>query len=142
MDKNRHLNEVVNNLKQLVVLYGEITEELLEKLEKNNDLLKKANSDIERLQGEKKDAENQYNSLLEEYGKLDEENKCKIAQIAELKQKKIPSVETITGLMNDLQNILESAKKQNSGQDSCEEESDKNDKNEVFDLRDDKASDY
>lgn len=141
MDNTKALDQAVDNLKQLVVLYGEITEELIGNLEESNRLLEEAKSEIERLHKENK-------KLVNDYTKLDEENSEKIAKIAELKQKKIPSIDTITKLMSELQDMLLKAKMQNNPQDldddgngQEEKSEEEKDENPVFDLREDKASD-
>lgn len=140
MENTKALDEAIDNLKQLVVLYEEITEDLIGDIERSNRLLEEANRDIEKLQKENEKLGNDYNSLLDKYRNLDEENKKQITKIAELKQKKSPSIDTITKLMSELQDMLLKAKRQNDSQDSghdvyVQEE------NPVFDLRKDKASD-
>jgi hypothetical protein len=72
----------------------------------------------------------------------------KIKEIAELKQQKTPSIETITKLMGELQDMLLNAKKQNDPQNLNEDgngevkntEEEKK-KSSSFDLSKDKASD-
>lgn len=142
MSNKRDLDEVMNNLKQLVILYGEVTDELIANLDERNRLLEEANNDIDRLREENE-------RLVNDYNNLDEENNKKIAKIAELKQKKTPSIEAITDLMNELQKMLMKATNKSDKQDPDEGEDDKGTNESegesetppVFDLSKDKASD-
>ena len=124
MENTKDLDKAVDNLKQLVILYGEITEALIGDLEKSNHLLEEANRNIEKLQ---------------------KQNETLVHDLAKLKQKKYPSIDTITELMSEFQDVLLKAKKHTSSQDldnnvnGQEEKSEE--ENPVFDLRKDKASD-
>lgn len=133
MESYKDLDTVVEDLKHLVVLYGDVVDELVRNLEETNTRLNAMNKENVDLRAKNK-------RLEDECDKIAKEKEEKIEELAKLKQKKIPSVDAITELMEGLQNMLVDAKKSKVPFVTEIETPIKKEKK-VFDLRDDKTID-
>lgn len=117
MRNRNELDEVIENLKRLVILYGEVADELIVNLEKSNQILAEANNKIDILTSENE-------KLAEKNNALEKKNTEKLEELAKLKQKRIPSVDEISDLMNKLQDMLMKTTNISKSQDSDDCEND------------------